>query len=108
MFDLLLINHILIAITIIIGIVNIVILKKLIDFYKETYAEIESKFTMGLLYFSRILLSGNILVILALLCSVIGKIEIDELSGTVVYIALLFICASQLVAFNVLKKITLD
>lgn len=63
---------------------------------------------MGLLYFSRILLAGNVLVILALICSVIGKIEIDELSGTVVYIALLFICTSQLVAFNVLKKITLD
>ena len=108
MFNLLLVNHILIGITIIIGIINIIILKKLIDFYKETYAEIESKFTMGLLYFSRILLVGNILVIFALICSVIGKIEIDELSGTVVYIALLLICFSLLVAFNILKKITLD
>ena len=108
MFDLLLVNHILIGITIIIGIVNIMILKKLIGFYKETYAEIESKFTMGLLYFSRILLVGNILVILSLICSVIGRIEVDELSGTVVYVALLLVCVSQLVAFNILKKITLE
>ena len=108
MFDLLLVNHILIGITIIIGIVNIIILKKLIDFYKETCAEIESKFTMGLLYFSRILLAGNVLVILALICSVIGKIEIDELSGTVVYVAVLLISTSQLVTFNILKKITLE
>ena len=63
---------------------------------------------MGLLYFSRILLAGNVLVILALICSVIGKIEIDELSGTVVYVALLLVCVSQLVAFNILKKITLE
>ena len=108
MFDLLLVNHILIGITIIIGIVNIIILKKLIDFYKETCAEIESKFTMGLLYFSRILLTGNVLVIFALICSVIGKIEIDELSGTVVYVAVLLISTSQLVTFNILKKITLE
>lgn len=108
MFDLLLVNHILIGITIIIGIINILILKKLMDFYKETYVEIESKFTMGLLYFSRILLAGNMLVILALICSVLGNIEINELSGTIVYVALLLISSSQLVAFNILKKITLD
>ncbi len=63
---------------------------------------------MGLLYFSRILLAGNVLVILALICSVIGKIEIDELSGTVVYVAVLLISTSQLVTFNILKKITLE
>ena len=101
-------NHVIICITIIIGLINIIILGKLVKFYKETYEEIESKFTIGLLYFSRILLIGNILVLLALVCSLIGQIEIDEIGGTIVYLALLIISLSELVAFNILKRITLE
>jgi hypothetical protein len=107
-YTLILANHIIVCITIIIGIINIIILGKLVKFYKETYAEIESKFTIGLLYFSRILLIGNILVVLALICSLIGKIEMDEIGGIIVYLALLIINLSELIAFNILKRITLE
>ncbi|MDO5851611.1 MAG: hypothetical protein Q4Q23_03910 [Methanobacteriaceae archaeon] len=104
--ELLLINNILIYIAIIIGIINIGLLTGLTHFYKESYKEIASKFTIGLLYFSIILLIGNILVILFLFLSLIMGIEINEFSGTLVYTALVLINLSQLIAFAILFKIT--
>jgi len=99
-------NHILIYIAIILGIANIGLLIGLLYFYRESYKEIASKFTIGLLYFTSILLIGNILAIIALaLFSIIG-VEIHEFSGTVVYSILLLLNVAQLIAFAILFKIT--
>jgi len=99
-------NHILIYIAIIFGIANVGLLIGLIYFYRESYKEIASKFTIGLLYFTSILLIGNILAIIALaLFSALG-IEIHEFSGTLVYSILLLLNMAQLIAFAILFKIT--
>ena len=99
-------NHIMIYLAILVGIANIGLLIGLIYFYRESYKEIASKFTIGLLYFTSILLIGNILAIIVLaLFSFLG-VEIHEFSGTVVYFTLLLLNVAQLIAFAILFKIT--
>lgn len=106
--DLGFLNSILIYIGIIIGIANISLLIGLIYFYKESYKALESKFTIGLLYFTYILLIGNILAIMALALSLVLGIEINDFHGTVVYSIIFLINAAQLTAFSILFKITWD
>ncbi|MGZ7095976.1 MAG: hypothetical protein ACXVH2_06270 [Methanobacterium sp.] len=104
--ELLLLNRILVYTAIIIGIANIGLLIGLIYFYRESYKEIESKFTIGLIYFTSILLIGNILAIIALALSLIFGIEMHEFSGTVVYSILLLINIAQVISYAILFKIT--
>ncbi len=101
-------NYILIYLAMIVGIANVGLLIGLTHFYKESYKEIPSKFTVGLLYFSIILLIGNIFVLLALIFSLVFALEINEYSGTLVYSALFLINVAQVIAFSILFKITWD
>lgn len=100
------INPILIYVAIIVGIVNVSLLIGLIYFYRASYKELESKFTIGLLYFTSILLIGNILEIIGMALFLVLGIEINEFSGTLVYSTLLLINMAQLIAFSILFKIT--
>ena len=99
-------NPILIYAAIIVGIANVSLLIGLIYFYRESYKELKSKFTIGLLYFTSILLIGNILAIIGLALFLVLGIEIKEFSGTVVYSTLLLVNIAQLIAFSILFKIT--
>lgn len=104
--ELKLLNHVLIYIAIIAGIANIGLLIGLVYFYRESYRELASKFTIGLIYFTSILLIGNILAVIALSLFLALGVEIEEFSGTVVYSILLLINVAQLIAFSILFKIT--
>jgi hypothetical protein len=101
-----LLNHILIYSGLIVGIANVCLLSGLIYFYRESYKQIGSKFTIGLLYFTSILLIGNILAILALAVFSILGTEIHEFSGTIIYSILFLLNIAQLIAFTILFKIT--
>lgn len=104
--ELALLNKILIYATIGLGIANIGLLSGLIYFYWESYNQLKSKFTTGLLYFSLILLIQNILAIIALAIFSIKGIEIHEIGGTGIYSILLLVNIAQLIALAILFKIT--
>ena len=101
-------NHIIIYIAIVVGIANVCLLSGLVYFYRESYKQLESKFTIGLLYFSTILLIQNILLVIALVIFLVLGIEINQLDGTEHYTILLLINLAQLVALTILFKITWD
>jgi len=101
-------NRIILDTAIVICIVNICLLSGLFYFYWNSYKQIQSKFTTGLLYFALILLVQNILAIIALIvCALLG-IEIHELGGTEIYSILLLVTLAQLIALTILFKITYD
>ena len=108
MIELTFLNQIIICIAITVGIANVGLLSGLVYFYRESYKQLESKFTIGLLYFSTILLIENILAILALVMFLLLGIEIHEIGGTEIYSTLLLINTAQLIALTVLFKITWD
>jgi hypothetical protein len=101
-------NRIIIYAAIIIGIANIGLLSGLFYFYWNSYKQLKSKFTTGLLYFALILLVQNILAIIALIVFSILGIEIHELGGTEIYSILLLVTLAQLIALSILFKITWD
>ena len=101
-------NRIIITASIIIGIANIGILSGLLYFYWNSYKQLKSKFTIGLLYFALILLVQNILAIIALTVFLVLGIEIHEIGGAEIYSILLLVTLAQLVALIILFKITWD
>ena len=107
-FELAAFNRMIILAAIVIGIANIGLLSALFYFYWNSYKQLKSKFTVGLLYFALILLVQNILAIIALAVFAILGIEIHELGGTEVYSILLLVTLAQLVALIILFKITWD
>jgi hypothetical protein len=107
-FELAAFNRMIILAAIVIGIANIGLLSSLFYFYWNSYKQLKSKFTVGLLYFALILLVQNILAIIALAVFAILGIEIHELGGTEVYSILLLVTLAQLVALTILFKITWD
>ncbi|MGB9977636.1 hypothetical protein [Methanobacterium sp.] len=108
MVELAFLNHIIIYIAIGVGIANVCLLSGLVYFYLESYKQLKSKFTTGLLYFSTILLIENVLAILALIIFSILGVEIHEIGGTEVYFVLLLVNVAQLIALAILFKITWD
>jgi hypothetical protein len=101
-------NRIILFAAIIVGIANIGLLSGLFYFYWNSYKQLKSKFTTGLLYFALILLVQNILAIIALIVFSILGIEIHELGGTEIYSILLLVTLAQLIALSILFKITWD
>jgi hypothetical protein len=101
-------NRIIITASIIVGIANIGILSGLFYFYWNSYKQLKSKFTIGLLYFALILLIQNILAIIALAVFLLLGIEIHEIGGAEIYSILLLVTLAQLVALIILFKITWD
>ncbi len=101
-------NRIIITAAIIIGIANIGVLSGLLYFYWNSYKQLKSKFTIGLLYFALILMIQNILAIIALAVFLFLGIEIHEIGGAEIYSILLLVTVAQLVALIILFKITWD
>ena len=101
-------NRIIITAAIIIGIANIGVLSGLLYFYWNSYKQLKSKFTIGLLYFALILLVQNILAIIALAVFLFLGIEIHEIGGAEIYSILLLVTVAQLIALIILFKITWD
>jgi hypothetical protein len=101
-------NRIIIFASIIVGIANIGLLSGLLYFYWNSYKQLKSKFTIGLLYFALILLIQNILAIIALAVFLLLGIEIHEIGGAEIYSILLLVTLAQLVALIILFKITWD
>jgi hypothetical protein len=99
-------STVIIYIAVIVGIANVCLLSGLIYFYRESYKEISSKFTIGLLYFTTILLIQNILAIVAMVLFLNLSVEIHELIGLEFYTIMLLINLAQLVALAILFKIT--
>lgn len=108
MVNLVLINSTIIYTAIAVGIVNVGLLLGLIHFYWGSYQELKSKFTVGLLYFTGILLAQNILVTIALAILLILGRELNQIDGVIHYSILLLVNAAQLVALIVLSKITYE
>ena len=108
MAELIFLNSSIIYVAIVVGIINICLLTRLIHFYWGSYKDLKSKFTVGLLYFSGILLAQNILVTMALaVLLVLGK-ELNQFAGTQHYSILLSVNLAQLIALIILSKITLE
>lgn len=101
-------NRIIITAAIIMGIANIGVLSGLLYFYWNSYKQLKSKFTIGLLYFALILLVQNILAIIALAVFLFLGIEIHEIGGAEIYSILLLVTVAQLIALIILFKITWD
>lgn len=104
--ELIFINRMIILAAVIVGIANIGLLSGLFYFYWNSYQELKSKFTTGLIYFAFILLVQNILAIMALSLFALLGIEMHERGATEVYFVLLLVEAAQLIAFIILFKIT--
>ena len=104
--ELIFINRMIILAAVIVGIANVGLLSGLFYFYWMSYKELKSKFTVGLIYFTLILLVQNILTIIALSLFAILGIEMHEHGATDVYFILLLVETAQLIAFLVLFKIT--
>ncbi|HTX61167.1 MAG TPA: hypothetical protein VMC48_02555 [Methanobacterium sp.] len=106
MAELVVLNSSIIYIAIGIGIINIGLLSGLIYFYWGSYKDLKSKFTVGLLYFSGILLAQNVLVTMALAALLILGKELNQFEGTEHYSILLLVNLAQLIALIILSKIT--
>ena len=104
--ELVFLNSTIVYIAIGAGIINVSLLLGLIYFYWGSYRQLESKFTVGLIYFAAILLIQNILVTLALAVLLLLGKEINQLEGTLHYSILLLVNLAQLVALAILSKIT--
>jgi hypothetical protein len=108
MIELAFLNRIILLAAIVVGIANVGLLSGLFYFYWNSFKQLKSKFTTGLLYFALILLVQNILAIMALAVFLIMGIEIHELGGTEIYSILLLVTIAQVVALTILFKITWD
>jgi len=104
--ELVFINRTIILMAIVVGLANVGLLSGLFYFYWNSYKELKSKFTTGLLYFAFILLIQNILAIIALGVFAFLGIEMHEVGGTEVYSILLLVTFAQLIALIILFKIT--
>jgi hypothetical protein len=104
--ELVFINRVIVLMAIVVGFANIGLLSGLLYFYWNSYKELKSKFTTGLIYFAFILLVENILAIMALAVFAVLGIEMHEVGATYVYFILLFVTIAQLIALIILFKIT--
>lgn len=101
-------NHMLLYVAIGAGIANVCLLSGLFYFYWDSYKQLESKFTIGLLYFSTILLIENVLLTIALIIFLVLGVDINQFEGTEHYSILLFVNLAQFIALVILSKITWD
>ena len=99
---------ILIYIAFAIGLANVCLLLGLLNSYWNTYKEIKSQFTIGLLYFGSFLLIQNILVTLASVIPLVIHVVPFRISNTEFGPQIVFILVNmiQLVALSILYKIT--
>jgi hypothetical protein len=99
------------------GLINVSLLLGLLYSYWKTYKEVKSGFTIGLLYFTSLILLQNIFIIIFLgiyliLLPMIPTLEFHEPGVTLSFIfrepsvPLFFINLIQLIALSILFKIT--
>jgi nitric oxide reductase large subunit len=89
-----------------VGLINICLLLGLLYSYWKTYKELESKFTVGLIFFASFLLFQNLLasIFIAIQLILPSNFNGSELGKPV--LPLFFINLIQLVALSILLKIT--
>jgi hypothetical protein len=89
-----------------IGVINVCFMMGLLNSYLKTYKEIKSGFTIGLLYFTSLILIQNIFITLYLAVQIIipPDLLLSELHEPVK--PLLFINVIQMVALGILYRIT--
>lgn len=90
-----------------IGVINVCLMMGLLNSYLKTYKEIKSGFTIGLLYFTSLILIQNIFITLYLAIQIIvppPELLLSELHEPIK--PLLFINMIQLVALGILYRIT--
>lgn len=90
-----------------IGVINVCLMMGLLNSYLKTYKEIKSGFTVGLLYFTSLILIQNIFTTLYLAIQLIlppPELMLSELHEPIK--PLLFINLIQLVALIILYRIT--
>ncbi|BDZ67036.1 hypothetical protein [Methanobacterium ferruginis] len=99
-------GDVVIFVAVAIGIANVCLLLGLLYSYWETYRQVKSKFTIGLLYFSTFLLFQNIVATIFLALPLFIPIEFhgSEISGP--RLPLFLINIVQLIALSILLKIT--
>ena len=91
-----------------IGIINVCLMMGLLYSYYRTYVEVKSGFTVGLVYFTSLILIQNIFVTLYLALQLLlpaPDIVLTEIQEPVK--PLLFINIIQLIALSILYRITL-
>ncbi|MBM4242187.1 MAG: hypothetical protein FJ150_11125 [Euryarchaeota archaeon] len=97
---------VLIYVAVAVGIANVCLLLGLLNAYWETYREVKSGFTIGLLYFSSILLLQNIVATIFIALPLVIPIDFhgSEIHGP--RLPLFLINIVQLIALSILFKIT--
>jgi hypothetical protein len=96
----------LIIIAVAVGIANVCLLLFLLNSYWKTYKEIKSGFTIGLLYFSTVLLLQNIVSTIFIAIPLLIPIDINVSELHSPRLPLFLINGVQLVALSILFKIT--
>jgi hypothetical protein len=93
-------------VALVVGVANIGLLLGLLHSYWKTYKEVKSGFTIGLLYFTSVLILQNIVSTIFLVFTLIMPIEFHgpEIGGPT--LPLLLINIVQLIALTILFKIT--
>jgi len=97
---------VLIIVAVGVGVANVCLLLGLLNAYWKTYKEVKSGFTIGLLYFSSILLIQNILATIFIALPLVIPIDFhgSEIHGP--RLPLFLINIVQLIALSILFKIT--
>lgn len=107
--DIALINIIILYFSLLFGVLNVTLLTGLLYSYWKTYNEVKSGFTIGLLYFTSLILIQNIFITIFLVVQLFlptitpGNI-VSEFHEP--HIPLFFVNLIQLVALSILFKIT--
>ena len=96
----------LIILAVAVGIANICLLLFLLKAYWKTYKQIKSGFTIGLLYFSTILLLQNVVSTLFIVLPLVIPVDFDVSELHSPRLPLFLINVVQLVALSILFKIT--
>ncbi len=89
-----------------VGIINISLLLGLFYIYWNSYHKLKSEFTIGLLYFSLVLLAQNFIATVFLVLLLISGAGTHNPEGTEHLLELSAINLIQLVALSILFKIT--
>lgn len=96
----------LIVIAVVVGIANVCLLLFLLREYWNTYRQVKSGFTIGLLYFGSVLLIQNIVATIFIVLPLVFPIEIHISEIHSPHLPLFLINVVQLVALSILFKIT--
>ncbi|MBP2045385.1 hypothetical protein [Methanobacterium aggregans] len=95
-----------IYVALVVGLINIFLLLDLLYSYWNTYKELESKFTVGLIFFTSFLLLQNVLASIFIAVQLILPPDFNGSELGKPHLPLLLINLIQLVALSILLRIT--